>query len=184
VFLNAFVREEGIPQSKAAQTVNTPEDMIAQLKACNGVIAYRLHPSITAYAYKIPSIGLSWNFKVPYFYESVGYGQRALEPDRWNAAEAVDALERAMKEGVTKDEAFLVTVYETLFSGLKAIFAPNSAHTAFTYAQLRSKLPRFGGTTPKLYQEKTRRKQRRIYESYQKYYTYYVENQAKKTTVS
>lgn len=177
VFLNTFLREEGVPASRAAQTINTPEDLIHELKACDGVIAYRLHPSITAFAFKIPSIGLSWNFKVPYFYDSVGYGQRALPPERWKATDVVDALEAAMAEGVTKNGPFLMSVYETLFSGLKEILAPDGRQKPFTYADLRSKLPRYAGTTAALYQEKTKRKQRRIYESYQKYYTYYVHSE-------
>ncbi|QFU99083.1 hypothetical protein KDY119_02609 [Luteimicrobium xylanilyticum] len=184
VFLDALVRAEGIPLSKVAVTVNSPEELIGELSACDGVIAYRLHASITSFAYSVPSVGLSWNFKVPYFYESVGHGDRALGPERWNATEVVGALEKAMVEGVVKDEAFLMTVYETLFAGIKGIFAPGSERVAFTFAELQDGLPRYGGTSQAQYREKVRVKFRRTYENYQKYSRYYIAAEAKKRAAS
>ncbi len=168
VFLDALVKEKRIPLSKVSVTVNSPEELHSQLSACDGVIAYRLHASIAAFAYSIPAIGLSWNFKVPYFYESVGHGDRALPVERWKASEVVPALEKAMAEGVHKDEAFLMTVYETLFSGLREIFAPSSEATSYTYDELREELPRYAGTTVAEYKGKVRRKLRRTYENYQR----------------
>ncbi|MFS0867877.1 polysaccharide pyruvyl transferase family protein [Microbacterium sp. 179-B 1A2 NHS] len=166
VFLDALVRAENIPLSKAAITVNSPEELIDELAACDGIIAYRLHASITSFAYGIPSIGLSWNFKVPYFYDSVGHGDRALDHSQWRPETVVSALEKAMAEGVTKDEQFLLSVYDTLFSALKGIFAPESARSAYTYEELRKNLPRYGGTSLRQYREKIRRKLRRTYEYY------------------
>ena len=180
VFLDAMVRAHGIPLSKAALTVNSPEELIAELSACAGVIAYRLHASITSFAYSIPSVGLSWNFKVPYFYESVGHGDRALGPERWNATEVVGALEKAMAEGVHKDEAFLMTVYETLFSGLKGIVAPGSDAVPFSLEQLQTELPPYPGTSQAQYREKVRGKFRRTYEAFQRYSQHAVVAKAEK----
>ncbi|MFS0867876.1 polysaccharide pyruvyl transferase family protein [Microbacterium sp. 179-B 1A2 NHS] len=180
VFLDTFVKTQGIPASKAAFTVNSPEELTNELSACDGVIAYRLHASITCFAYRIPSIGLSWNFKVPYFYQSVDHGDRALAPDRWTAADVVPAMEKAMVEGVTADLSFLMSVYDTLFAGLKGIFAPDSDRTPFTYDELRTKLPRYGGTSQTQYRDKVRRKFRRTYENYQKYSAYYLQDQQAK----
>ena len=168
VFLDNLIRTSGIPASKASFTVNSPEELTHQLKACDGVIAYRLHASITSYAYSIPSIGLSWNFKVPYFYESVGYGQRAVAPENWNADHVLQLLDRALVEGVHKDIPFQMSVYTTLFDGIKAIVAPESQKTGYTYEELRTKLPRYTGTSQKIYRDKVRRKFRRTFENYQK----------------
>src|SRR5699024_4538177 len=107
VFLDSLVRDSGVPAKKAAVTVNSPDELICELRGCKGVIAYRLHASITSFALGVPSIGLSWNFKVPYFYESVGYGHRALSPDKWRAEEVIPAIEQAMHDGVEKDPEFL-----------------------------------------------------------------------------
>lgn len=168
VFLDSLVRAKRIPMDKVAINVNSPEELHAQLSSCDGIIAFRLHASIAAFAYSIPAIGLSWNFKVPYFYESVGHGDRALPPERWTAAEVVPALERAMEKGVFKDPEFLYTVYETLFCGLKGIVAPSSLVAPYDYNELRERLPRYAGTSPQEYRNKVNRKLRRTYESYQK----------------
>lgn len=166
VFLDNLVRKESIPASRVSITVNSPEELINELSVCDGIIAYRLHASITSFAYGIPSIGLSWNFKVPYFYESVGYGKRALPPGEWKADRVIASLEDAMKDGVTKDPAFLVSVYETLFAGLKGIFAPKSDFRPYSYLELRMEMPRYAGTNQKQYKEKVTRKMRRTYENY------------------
>jgi glycosyltransferase involved in cell wall biosynthesis/polysaccharide pyruvyl transferase WcaK-like protein len=182
VFLDSFIKADGIPLSKAAVAINSPEELSAELSACDGIIAYRLHASITAFSYGIPSIGLSWNFKVPYFYESVGLGHRALPHQRWNADDVVSALERAIEEGVPKDEAFLASVYDTLFAGLRGVFDPDSTRAPSSYTELRRTLPRYAGTTPAQYRDKVRNKLRRTYENYQKHYAAATEPDSSRRT--
>ncbi|MFT4050885.1 MAG: polysaccharide pyruvyl transferase family protein [Microbacterium sp.] len=167
VFLDNMVRKDGVPLGKAAVTVNSPEELITELSTCDGVIAYRLHASITSFALGVPSVGLSWNFKVPYFYDSVGYRHRALDPADWTAEKAVSAIESAMADGIRKDEPFLTSVYDTLFAGIKEIAAPTSARVPFTLEELKNELPPYAGTTLAQYREKMRRKLRRTYENYQ-----------------
>lgn len=167
MFLDSLVRYHGVPNKKAAVTLNAPEELISELQKCDGVIAYRLHASITSFALGIPSIGLTWNFKVPDFYRSMGYPERALEDSDWNAATVLHALDTAMGEGVSKDPDTLMSVYRTLFSGLKGIIAPDSEADAYSLSELREKMPVYIGTSRKQYQEKTRRKLRRSYEYYQ-----------------
>lgn len=167
IFLDSLVRHHGVPSKNAAVTVNSPEELIEQLRACDGVIAYRLHASITSFAFDIPSIGLSWNFKVPEFYRSMGYAERALPPADWSADTVIRALDKAMEEGVVKDDDILMSVYRTLFSGLKDIFSPGTHAQAYSIGDLRNGLPRYSGTTRKQYQDKMRRKLRRSYGFYQ-----------------
>src|SRR5699024_7167044 len=168
VFLDSLVRDSGVPAKKAAVTVNSPDELIRELRGCKGVIAYGLHASITSFALGVPSIGLSWNFKVPYFYESVGYGDRALSPDKWRAEEVIPAIEQAMHDGVEKDPEFLKSVYDTLFTGIRGVLAPESAATPYTLSQLWDGMPRQLATGPKGYRDKVNRKLRRTYENYQK----------------
>lgn len=167
IFLDSLVRHHGVPIKKAAVTLNSPEELIAELQNCDGVIAYRLHASITSFAFDIPSVGLSWNFKVPDFYRSMGYPERAIASDDWNASHVVSILDRAMAEGVEKDEDVLMSVYRTLVEGLRNVLAPESSAEAYSLPELRSHLPRYGGTSRKHYQEKMRRKLRRSYGFYQ-----------------
>lgn len=178
VFLDTLVKAKRIPASQAAVVVNTPEELIRELRACDGIIAYRLHASITSFALEIPSIGLTWNFKVPDFYTSVGYGERALDSERWTAEEVVEALEHALEGGVQKDEQFLVSVYDTLFSGMKQIFRPDSKRSPLTYEELKTALPPYEGTNRRQYEEKVHRKLRRTYETYQRYSAFYLKTKA------
>ncbi|WP_152352297.1 polysaccharide pyruvyl transferase family protein [Brachybacterium subflavum] len=168
VFLDNIVRKRDVPINKTMFTVNSPEELISELTACDGVIAYRLHASITSFAYSVPCIGLSWNFKVPYFYDSVGYGHRSISSENWNADHVLKQLDRAMEEGVSKKPSELMDVYRTLFEGIKDVVAPESAARPYTYGQLEKNLPRYEGTSHEQYQGKVRRKLRRGYESYKK----------------
>lgn len=170
VFLDTLIKSSGIPAKKAAVTVNSPDELIRELRGCSGVIAYRLHASITSFALGVPSIGLSWNFKVPYFYESVGYGDRALSPEEWQAETVVPAIERAMKDGIVKDEEFLKSVYNTLFTGIRDVLAPGNPATPYEFSELWEGMPRQLATGPKGYRDKVNRKLRRTYENYQKLY--------------
>lgn len=167
IFLDSLVRHHGVPAKKTAVTLNSPEELIAELQSCNGVIAYRLHASITSFAFGIPSVGLSWNFKVPDFYRSMGYPERAIASEDWNAPHVVSILDQAMADGVEKDENILMSVYRTLFEGLKVVLTPETSEEPFALTELRNRLPRYAGTSRKQYQEKMRRKLRRSYGYYQ-----------------
>lgn len=167
IFLDSLVRHHGVPNKKAVVPINSPEELLEELRTCDGVIAYRLHASITAFALGIPSIGLSWNFKVPEFYRSIGYPDRALSAADWEPATVVAALDSAMSEGVIKGDDTLMSVYRTLFAGLKSVIAPESDSRAFSISELRDRMPRYEGTSRDQYQEKIRRKLRRSYGYYQ-----------------
>ena len=178
VFLDAFARKEGFLLQQYMPAINSPEELIAEIRACTGIIAYRLHASITAYAYGVPSIGLSWNFKIPYFYEAIGRSERAFDPESWDAPTIVAALEKALEEGVSKDASYMMTVYETLFSGLKNIFMPESKQEPYAFDDLLKCLPHYAGTSQKKYRKKIERKLRRTYDAYFKYVTFYEEHQS------
>lgn len=166
VFLDSLVRAGDVPASKTQVTINSPEELIGELSSCDGIIAYRLHASITAFAYKIPSVGLSWNFKVPYFYDSVGYRKRALDPDAWNAPVVVNAIEQALEEGVKHDQDFVMSVYSSLFAGLQEVLMPESGAKPLSYSELLASIPRYQGTSMAEYRQKMRRKLRRTYGDY------------------
>lgn len=166
IFLDSLVRQHGVPPKKVAFTVNSPEELIRELRNCDAVIAFRLHASITAFALGIPSVGLSWNFKVPEFYKGIGYPERAVGPAEWNAHSIVSTLDSAIKEGVVKDEDYLYSVYRTLFGGVKAVLAPDDAAEPFRMEKVIETLPRYSGTSHKEYRAKVQRKLRRSYEYY------------------
>lgn len=167
VFLSDFVRKNDIDLSKVRLPINRPEDLVSELRRCDGIIAYRLHASITSYALGIPSIGLTWNFKVPSFYESIGYSGRALSVEDWTASALVEAVENAMDEGVNRDTDFAMSVYSTLFSGVREVIRPDESNLVpFSFEELQTKLPPDPGTSFALYSERVNRKMRRTYENF------------------
>ena len=167
VFLSDFVRKNNLDMSRVRLPINQPEDLVSELRRCDGIIAYRLHASITSYALGIPSIGLTWNFKVPAFYESIGYSGRALSVEDWTASALVEAVENAMDEGVNRDTDFAMSVYSTLFSGAREIFCPDESNLVpFSFEELQTKLPPDPGTSFALYRERVNRKMRRTYENF------------------
>lgn len=180
VFLDALFRKKKIPARNVVFTVNTPDELVQELNECDGVIAFRLHASITSFAYSVPSIGLSWNFKVPYFYDSIGYSERAVPSEQWNAEAVIRALERAMVSGIDRDEEFLTSVYNTLFEGIKSVIAPDSSFEPYSYEQLKTKLPPQPATTAAQYKFRSQIKFRRTYENYQRYYRYYLAAERRK----
>lgn len=167
VFLDSLLRSTDLPANNVRVNVNTPEELISEISACSGVIAYRLHANISSFAYGVPAIGLTWNSKVPLFYDSIGYPERALGREQWTAQTVVDALENAMSQGVEPDEQFLMSVYTSLFEGIKEVVDPGSPIAPYTYGELEHKLPVYTGTSLELYREKVNKKLRRTYESYQ-----------------
>ena len=166
-FLDAFIRAEGIPLGKAAVAVNTPEELVGELRSADGVIAFRLHAAAASYAYAVPAVGLSWDTTIPHFYESIGYPHRALAPARWRAAEVVAALDAAMEDGVAKDETAIKSVYDALVAGLASALGRTTDQTPEPYAsaQLRERMAAQPATTPGQYRDKARAKLRRAYEA-------------------
>jgi polysaccharide pyruvyl transferase WcaK-like protein len=52
-----------------------PADLVAQVAACEGVVAHRLHACIVACAYGRPAVGLGWDRKLRSFFEGIGRPQ-------------------------------------------------------------------------------------------------------------
>src|SRR5699024_5763004 len=70
--------------------------------------------------------------------------------------------------GVEKDPEFLKAVYDTLFTGIRVVLAPETAATQYTLSQLWDAIPMQLATIPKSYRDIVNRQLRRTYETYQK----------------
>jgi hypothetical protein len=148
--------------------MNLPETLLAQMRGYDGIISCRLHPSIIGFSLNIPAVGLIWNAKVSGFYEGIGYPERAIGRSDFEAAAVVDRLEAAMESGVSKDEEHLMSVYRSLFNGIKKIACPKSGIEPYDYQTLLKKIPVFEGTSETEQKEKLKRKFRRTYETVNK----------------
>ena len=77
---------------------NNVETLAFFISKCCGIIATRLHASIIAYSYNVPSIGFVWNKKQKMFGEIIGYPERFFAIDRYDIEEVVALFEKAMDE--------------------------------------------------------------------------------------
>lgn len=164
-FLDFMIRKYNIPQCKCVFNVNYPEILFRQMAKYDGVISCRLHPSIISFSMNIPAVSLVWNSKVTGFYKGIGYPQRAIERSGFEAENIVNALELAMAEGIVKNEEYLMSVYTSLFDGIRNIVCPEKTDVQpYTYEQLMEALPLYSGTSEAEKSEKLQRKFRRTYD--------------------
>ena len=93
-----------------------------------GIITCRMHSSIAAFTLGVPSVILSWNDKVDKLMASIGYPERAIRRAEFNAAQIVDRLEAALKEGVDdrKVERMLALARESVADYADLIVATGS----------------------------------------------------------
>jgi polysaccharide pyruvyl transferase WcaK-like protein len=165
-FVYYLIQNYGINANKCVFNINLPETLLAKISSYDGVISCRLHPSIISFSLGIPSIGLEWNNKVGRFYENIGYPERVIPTTELNAAHIVGKLEQAISEGVVKDKDYLLTVYTTLFQGIKNACYPDADAVPYTYDELMENLPPAPGTSKSETNEKIKRKFRRTYLKY------------------
>ena len=94
-------------ETKSIDNCSTPSSRI---------IVGRLHASIIAYSYNIPSIGLVWNQKQKKFGETIGYPNRFIEYENFNADKILYELQKALKEGYSSidNEEYKSTNYKYL----------------------------------------------------------------------
>ncbi len=166
-FIDYLIRKYNVNQKKCVFNMNSPERLIKKISSYAGVISCRLHPSIISFSLDVPSLGVVWNPKVKGFYESIGYEDRVIETKDICAEGVVEKLEQAIAEGIKKSEEFQMSVYNSLFYGIKrAIGMEDSTLVPFGYEELVKKLPVYEGDSKKERENKLERKFRRTYQKY------------------
>lgn len=165
-FLDSLIKNYGIPESKCIFNINSPEQLTQKLSSYDAIISCRLHPSIIAYAFDIPSVGIVWNSKVKGFYNSIGYEDRIIETENITPEIVVDKIEQIMTDEVHKDKEYLASVYTYLFKGIKNELCPDSALAPYNYDKLMQYIPAYTGTSTTELDLKLKRKFRRTYDKY------------------
>lgn len=164
-FLDYLIRYYNIPQSKCVFNMNLPETLMKKMSEYDGVISCRLHPSIISFSMNIPAVSLVWNTKVTGFYNGIGYPDRAIMREDFDAEKIVDRLELAMSQGIRKDEEYLISVYRALFNGIRGVFCPEKQELEpYTYEELIQAIPTYEGTSADEQDKKLTRKFRRVYD--------------------
>ena len=166
-FLDYLIRKYNVKAEKCIFNINTPEKLINKISSYSAVISCRLHPGIISYSLGVPAVGLVWNYKVKHFYESIGYAERVIDVNHVTPEKIVDKIEAAIPQGVKKDSEYLVSVYDSLFNGIKKALCPGKENVVpYNYDELMKEIPAFQGTSEKEQEEKLKRKFRRTYGKY------------------
>ena len=128
--LHYFVREHSIDE-KNCVFPNTTREVVETINNFDAVVAFRMHSSIIAYSFLIPSISFVWNDKIPFFYKSIGCLDRAINFEKWNVGYAIRKLEKIIEEKYelqheNKYQEYLMTVYNYLFRVLSYFSKKNT----------------------------------------------------------
>ncbi len=165
-FLDYLIRKYNVNANKCVFNMDSPEKLVKKISSCDAIVSCRLHPSIIAFSLGVPSLGVVWNPKVKGFYQSIGCPERAYETNGISGEMIADKLEQMMAEGVCKEEAFLMSVYHTLFYGIgRALGMDENGLAPYSYAELLERLPAYTGVSAKEQKEKLERKFRRTYKT-------------------
>lgn len=166
-FLDRLIRNYGMKSKKCVFNMNSPEQLIEKISSYDAVVSTRLHPSIISFSLDVPSVGIVWNSKVEQFYRSIGYEDRQISVKGITSEKIIEKIEGAITGCKEKDEAYLISVYHSLFYGIKSILAPDDNDAVpYEYTELVENIPPYKGTSEKEMEEKLRRKFRRAYGKY------------------
>lgn len=167
-FLDYLIRKHHVPESKCVFNINSPENLVHAISSYDAVISCRLHPSIVSFALDVPSLGIVWNQKVKWFYDSIGCADRVFDTASLNPGQIAEKLEQILSEPVEKKPEFLMTVYHTLFFGIKNALEIGAGIPPYGYEKVLEHMPVYPGTSEQEQEEKLRRKFRRTYRAYNK----------------
>lgn len=78
--------------------------LVDTINSYRGIITCRMHSSIAAFTMGVPSVILSWNDKVEKLMEIIGYPDRAIKRDQFDAVYIVDKFEQSLSEGIAEDK--------------------------------------------------------------------------------
>ena len=92
--LRFFAREYDVPADRVTfpQTTREVVDAIASRSA---VASIRMHSSIIAYSFGIPTVALEWNDKLPHFYSAIGHPERVIPFGEWSGERSFEVLRKA-----------------------------------------------------------------------------------------
>lgn len=78
--------------------------LVDTINSYKGIITCRMHSSIAAFTMNVPSVILSWNDKVEKMMQIIGYPDRAITKDQFDALYIVDKLEQSLAEGISDEK--------------------------------------------------------------------------------
>lgn len=118
--LHYFADQYDIPDERLVFPMTTSE-WVGTVAQFDRVASIRMHSSIVSYALSIPSVNLIWNKKIPFFYEYIGYPERALDVTQWNGSAVFEMLEQIKEQPYPLNEEYLMSLYRYLYRVMRML---------------------------------------------------------------
>ena len=107
IFQNDLAKYMGLSEEEKKTLMyerpTSVKQLVRYITGFDAVITGRLHASIIAYSYAVPSVGLVWNDKQRMFGRITGHPERFIEPEDFNAKAVIEAVMQAMKTGYDEE---------------------------------------------------------------------------------
>lgn len=130
-----IARRIGVPDEKVI-CPDSARELVRAIAGFDAMIAIRMHSGIVSYALDVPSIDLVWNDKIPHFYNSIGYPDRAVELQYCTPEVILRMTEELLADsGFKADEEYLMTLYRFLYTTLGNILK-KSADDPYGFAEI------------------------------------------------
>lgn len=100
----AILRKLKLPSEYLVTRPVEDGPLVKTINAYQGIITCRMHSSIAAFTMGVPSVILSWNDKVEKLMQIIGYPDRAITQDQFDAVYIVDKLEQSLAEGIADEK--------------------------------------------------------------------------------
>ncbi len=84
------------------QVPQKPCDLVQMLDGFKGIISFRLHSHIISASIGVPSVAITWDQKVPVFFEKIEYPERCFTIDD-SVEQILTAFENAVETGYKKE---------------------------------------------------------------------------------
>ncbi len=94
----------GLPETYLVERPTDDRVLYETINGYRGLITCRMHSSIAAFTLGLPAVILSWNDKVVKLMEIIGYPERAVTMENFDAETIVDRFEQALAEGVGQEQ--------------------------------------------------------------------------------
>lgn len=87
-------------RQKVPSSARNLVEIIASYKA---IVTTRMHAGIIAYSLDVPAIGLMWNDKIKFFWESAGHPEYCIDVAHLNPEDVFSALKNAVVNGYNQE---------------------------------------------------------------------------------
>ena len=125
--LRFFAKKYDIPNNQV-EYIHTTRELVETISKFKAIAAFRMHTSIVAYSFNIPSVALAWNDKIPFFYQKINQPERALDFENWDSDIVFKNLCTSLKDKDPKEkeyQEYLMTVYKYLYNVVSTFILKN-----------------------------------------------------------